>query len=496
MVKQHRFFVVFIFLFLTACAPLWVSRIPASFERPQRCQQFFDRLDEAVEDAGVRDASSFSVPGFPYLRTDRFLAAFVKDIRDEEKKKQWVHLMQELDLNSREKEVRNLPDEKVLSLMAKEGGALDRDRLIRQTRSCSSELLVNDQRRPEFYETLYPLVHVPDEYSFLMRTAGFYPLVSLPVAVVTKNAQRKIRSWYEASLDTLPVDGQLTHFGPLNRSVLSEDEIQRMIEESRGNPAGIPLLDPGKQEKLVLAFAPVFIQDVSAPYDRIGRMAWRGNRPEVVPEEPAVYYYISYALLKGEPILQINYVLWYPERAGERSPRIERGQIDGLTVRISLDGQGKPFVVDIINNCGCYHLFAPDKERIDGLVSRAFQLDPFVPQSLPAISSGQSLGVRINSGWHQVQRIIAVEDAPSSLSYQLLPYDSLEVLPHEDGRTESVFDGKGIVKDTRRVERFVLFSMGIPSVGSMRQRGHHAIELIGRVHFDDPYLFEKSFVWR
>jgi hypothetical protein len=496
MAKRRRFFFAFVLFLVFGCAPLRVSRIPVSFERPQACQQFFERLDEAVEDAGVKDASSFSVPGFPYLRTDRFLAAFAKDTRDEEKKEQWVHLLQEIDLNAREKEIANLPDEKVLSLITREGGAPDRDRLVRRTRSCSSDLLGHDLQRPEFYETLSPLVDVSDEYSFLMRTAGFYPLVSLPVAVVTKNAQRKIRSWYEASLDALPVDGQLTRFEPRNRSVPSEDAVRKMIEESKRNPRGIPLLDTAKQEKLVLAFAPVLIQDVAASYDRIGRMTWKGNWPEVIPEEPTVYYYLSHALLKGEPVLQINYVLWYSERAGERSPRIERGHIDGLTVRITLDGLGKPFMVDVINNCGCYHLFAPDKERTDGIVSKAFQLDPFVPQSLPGISPGRSLGIRINSGWHQVQRLVAVEKTESSIPYQLLPYDLLEALPHEDGRTESIFDDKGIVKDSKRVERFILFSMGIPSIGSMRQRGHHAIELIGRVHFDDPRLFEKSFLWR
>ena len=40
------------------------------------------------------------------------------------------------------------------------------------------------------------------------------------------------------------------------------------------------------------------------------------------------------------------------------------------------------------------------------------------------------------------------------------------------------------------------FSMGIPSVGSMRQRGNHPIALRGRVHFDDPYLFEQNFVFK
>jgi hypothetical protein len=35
--------------------------------------------------------------------------------------------------------------------------------------------------------------------------------------------------------------------------------------------------------------------------------------------------------------------------------------------------------------------------------------------------------------------------------------------------------------------------MGIPDIGSMRQRGHHAIRLVGQAYFDDPLLFEKSF---
>ncbi len=35
--------------------------------------------------------------------------------------------------------------------------------------------------------------------------------------------------------------------------------------------------------------------------------------------------------------------------------------------------------------------------------------------------------------------------------------------------------------------------MGIPDVGSMRQRGHHAIKLVGRAYFDDPDLFDLNF---
>lgn len=102
----------------------------------------------------------------------------------------------------------------------------------------------------------------------------------------------------------------------------------------------------------------------------------------------------------------------------------------------------------------------------------------------------------MSSGWHQVQRLIAVEGEKTSIHYELVPYDLLESLPNEEGGTKSIFDAKGIGKGSERVERFILFSMGIPSIGSMRQRGHHAIELIGRVHFDDPHLFDQSFIFK
>ena len=175
---------------------------------------------------------------------------------------------------------------------------------------------------------------------------------------------------------------------------------------------------------------------------------------------------------------------------------MEWGHLDGLTVRVSLDELGKPFMVDIVNDCGCYHLFAPDKDRVDRIITRPFKFDPFVPQWLPHVGPGERLGVRLNSGWHQVQRLIAAKDFLEPIPYELMPYDILEALPREEGHTASIFDSRGMAKCSKRSERFILFSMGIPQIGSMRQRGHHAIELIGRAQFDDPDLFDKSFVFK
>jgi hypothetical protein len=447
-----------------------------------------------ITEADLRDASSASIPGFPYLRTNRFLAALKKDLKDDGQKEAWIRMMQELDLKSREKELHNLPDQTIASLDFKDGRKVDRERLYVQAKSCSSMILNHDRSRLDFYTTLSP--HVPDEYSCLLRIMGLYPFVALPVVLVTESSREKIRKRFDTDLKDLPIDGHLRTFVPKKVERLLDHEVREIIEKSKRNPLGIPLLDSGQEEKLVWFFAPTLIQDVAAPYDSLGEVVWKEGRVEVNPEKPMVYYYLSYAFLKGKPILQINYVIWYSKRAGESPPWIEKGHLDGLTIRISLDDQGKVFMVDVENNCGCYHFFVPQEERVEKVLSRPLRFDPFVAQWLPTIPSGEHLGIRINSGWHQVQRLIPIGHVADSIPYALMPYDVLETLPHGDGQTESIFNSKGIAKGSERIERFVLFSMGIRAIGSMRQRGHHATELIGKDHFDNPYLFDQNFLFR
>jgi hypothetical protein len=147
-----------------------------------------------------------------------------------------------------------------------------------------------------------------------------------------------------------------------------------------------------------------------------------------------------------------------------------------------------------MNNCGCYHFFVPDRARVHQVLAPSSATPPFVPQDLPKLSAGERLGLRVNSGWHQVQRLLPVREADAPVLYDLLPYEVLESLPAGTGPGKSLFDSEGIIPGTERSERLFLFPMGVPSVGSMRQRGHQAIDFIGRAHFDDPDLFERNFV--
>ena len=153
-------------------------------------------------------------------------------------------------------------------------------------------------------------------------------------------------------------------------------------------------------------------------------------------------------------------------------------------------------MADIMNNCGCYYFFVPRKENVRRIITDAFNLYPFVPTWLPKSYPAKRLNIRINSGWHQIQHVGTANLPANALSYKLVPYDKLEMLPKSNGRSESIFNSQGIVKNSNRIEPVIFFPSGISYIGFMRQRGHHAIKLVGKAHFDDPKLFDKNFEFR
>jgi hypothetical protein len=195
-------------------------------------------------------------------------------------------------------------------------------------------------------------------------------------------------------------------------------------------------------------------------------------------------------------VVQLNYSLWYSERAGKNAPAIERGPLDGLTMRLTFDSSGDMVMVDVMNSCGCYHFFIPDRQKVAAVIKREHDFEPLVPAWLPDKVPPKRIDLMVNSGWHQVQHVGAAgPDNDRAIAYRLVPYAVLESLPREDGSTASVFTPEGIMKDSWRIEPYIFFSMGIPKVGYMRQRGHHAIKMVGREHFTNPHLFDDNFVF-
>jgi len=479
---------------LLACAGPMTRINTDELQRNNQAEVFYIELQHVIEKYGVSDASSFAVDGFPYMRSNRFLAAIKSQVDGDRNGLYWARQMLNLGMASRRKEIGNLPETAIQELSRAMGSSLDRQITIQKVEDYALQMFASDQRHPDFLGMLQPAVWVPDEYSTLARLIGFYPLAGIPVTAATAVAYKRYEKWHQTDPSELEVLGKLIQYSPLLENDSADpDFIKHLYNPSRLDAFGLPKVTFRDLQKLALRFAPVIHQDVVESYDRIGRITWQNNQVAVDSTHPTVYYYPSHSFLNEHPVYQLNYAFWYSERAGKNAPWIERGPLDGVTYRVTLDQNGDAAMVDIMNSCGCYFFFVPKKETIAKIISKPGEITPLVPAWMPPGFPQKRLRLRLNSGWHQVQGITTDGGLRDAQSYALIPYEVLESLPKEDGQHESVFTADGIMKDSRRIEPYIFFSMGIEKIGYMRQRGHHAIKMVNRGHFTDPHLFDDSF---
>jgi hypothetical protein len=145
---------------------------------------------------------------------------------------------------------------------------------------------------------------------------------------------------------------------------------------------------------------------------------------------------------------------------------------------------------DSIHACGCYQQFFPSNALRLRPAALELPEPPLVPQTAPTLSAGKRLVIRLGSGNHYIQRVYA--DVPTGNRYRWEDYRALYAVSY-DGTKRSLFGPDGLVAGTERSERWLLWPMGVPSPGAMRERGRHATAFIGRRHFDDPDLLDKLF---
>ncbi len=498
--KRYLFTLLVLTIGVISCTHVHPSSVSRPQYRSDGAEHFFSYLNKAIEKSGGHNAYYHTVPGFPYLRTTRFLASLKAELNSPIKKKIWLRWLMEAGSRARESEIGNLPASALRDISALLNEPMDKQSLINKAEAFSKTMMQTDLKEPTYFDTLKAVVSYPDEYSSFTKIIGLYPITSVPVAALTIKVRKEFLEWYEGPVENLTTKGRLTAYAPITPMNPSMKKIHLIIAESRDNPFNVPVLSTDQEKLLAKAYAPNLFQDVSKNDDKIGRVEWNNDILLVNTKKPTLYYYVSHASFKGKPALQINYVSWYPSRFGPDAPLIERGRLDGLTLRITFDDAGEPVMVDGMNNCGCYHFFIPNKKSLNTIIAKPMKPDPFVPQFLPETFPEQRLGIRINSGWHQVQRIITSQPPQDSVSYELAPYHVLESLPRLNGaRThphESIFDSKGIVKGSGRIEPILLFSMGIHDIGSMRQRGHHAVSFFENSHFDDPDFIGNNFIFK
>ncbi|WP_295624804.1 hypothetical protein [uncultured Nitrosomonas sp.] len=460
------------------------------------CRALYQEIDATIDNVGVRDYGSSLIEGFPYLRTTRLLASFSHELNDKSPQwLAWVAHMTDLDAQSRALELRNLPSS-VLSQ--------PKDTLLDELNKCRDLLISIDLTNPQQRTRLRDIVHVPDDYVTWWQTLGLYPLTAPVIAVGISEWHRKTHEIFAIPFASLPVAGKLIRWVPISNAMtpgvdallsdqsLTAQQISGILYRSL-DPLGIPMPEDIELDQLFNTFAPIWEVDVADDNDRIGKIHLE-NGPSVDIARPTFYRKVSHTRSGQQVLLQLNYIVWFPARSGSD---IYAGRLDGINWRVTLGPDGKPWLYDVIHNCGCYHkFFLSHQLRLRKDLPLAYFESPLLPQSAP---EQQSLVLRIAHHTHFIQRIYS-DNAPniqSSAIQENQPllwedYDELRSLPSDEGY-RSLFGKYGLVAGTERSERFLFWPMGIRSPGAMRQWGRHATAFNGRRHFDDAFLIESLF---
>ncbi len=468
---------VSLYALLSACATL----PPETPDSPalNECRARYLALDETTRDHKVRDASVHAIPGFPYLRSNRFLASFRNEASDGPQFTAWIERLRQLDLEARETELRNLGQSAPLSLW-------------RELALCGKDWAARDLADPQRRALLRERATVPDDYSLARRVLGFYPIAAPIIRYSINGYQDEVREDYARPLATLDAPGPLVLWQAAQTNKVAPAQAARWLA-ANPDPLGIPQLSDTQWRQLAASHAPSWWLETGGDFDRPGAPVLRDGEPALNLYRPVTYFLPSFTRFGGKVLAQLVYVVWFPERPKDGLVDSYSGTLDGLLWRVTLDSDGQPLMYDTIHPCGCYHYFFSAKP-LPLRPQDGFWQEPVLFPQQPA--PAQPFAVRIQSRTHYVRRLAPLDQAVAAETrrYALADYRELLSLPTGAGATRSLFNEDGLACGTERFERFWLWPAGVVSAGAMRQWGRHATSFVGRRHFDDADLLEKLFV--
>ena len=468
---------------LGACTSLQapVSRhISADDRGLQDCAQRFAAMDARIREVGVQDAEFARIEGFPYLRSNRFLAAFAGQAAgDAGLFASWVDAMREADMQARSAEWRNA------------GGAAEE---LPRALACGKRLAAADLQDSAARDELLAHAAVPDAYLDGQRLLGIYALTRVPFAGGVHQWHEEARAMFRESHAGKTPFPQARFYYPGTEATISRAGVSALLQRASQDPMGRVRLSSAEEQQLLAAYAPVFELETAAAYDRPGAPRWRADGlPGVDSTQPVVYTRIAYTRAGGRTLLQLVYTMWFDERPANAGVDILAGRLDGLVWRVTLSPSGEPLVYDTMHPCGCYHMFFPTP-----LAAVKPAPDPddewvFAPLSLPRIGEGERIRLRLATRSHYLVDVLPERSMARGASYRMLPDSLLRHVAAPGGTTRSLYGPDGLVEGTERAERLLFWPMGIPSAGAMRQWGTHATAFLGRRHFDDADLLEQRF---
>lgn len=426
------------------------------------CSEAISRLDELIDTHTHFDPALRRLPGFPLLRSNRFLASFAQEVAEQNAYNDLIGRLNRLAQDAYLSEFARLPATEQMHWQQSNGNVPVSEIL----QKCSTAYIGQLQTSPPLHlDELQP----PDNYSVAQRVLGVYPL--------TRLLARGSIAQYRAEMTARINSGD-------SRAITSVRAYQPDAEVSSSTPMDVlfhqhaPLLRIEHQTVADIPGFPGFDSD---------------KRININTQTPSVFTYATQTRFQQQTLLQLNYVFWFAERPKEKTLDLYGGPLDALIWRVTLDANGRPILYDSIHGCGCYHLlFLPSGTQINWAKIAdekplAFPIQRFTAQQRPVLG--------IEGGTHYLVSVSSsathrLETPAASVDYAFHPYDQLLHLPVAEGH-KSLFGNTGIIEQSARLERFILWPLGVPNAGAMRQAGMHAIAFVGRRHFDNPWLLDE-----
>ncbi len=501
------------------------SGTPSSDTVFRDCADHFNRLDAAIDDAGVHDGAEARVPGFPYLRVNRFLASFVPALAAsfgadpklsqpgaETTFQAWMGAMRELDRASRDVEISNLPAASGVAI-----AGLSKQELTARTGECAKLMMGADagQRHDSAKRNaIIDAVNVPDDYSNFKRALGIYPLAKYPFFRGVEGWQRNAAITIKSVSPQAPANIGITRYVPSTQPSPRQpsESIVSKFKRAEKNALGVvtaAAFSDADWQQLFEAYAPIYEIETTTENDRIGALQWRvdsetkrgqENTPAVNTDRPTSYRRVAYTRINGKSFAQLVYSVWFPSRPRRHLLDLLSGSLDSIIWRVTLDEDGTPLIYDSIHACGCYHMFFPTPRMQPKPAPAANTEWVFVPKSMPTLGVTQRITLRVAAESHYILGVdVGIASSRNSITdnpgviYEWRDDNELRKLNAGRDLTRSIFQSSGIIAGTERAERFLFWPMGIDSAGAMRQWGRHATAFVGVRHFDDADLFDLRF---
>ncbi|MGE0665025.1 MAG: hypothetical protein AB7O49_00590 [Sphingomonadales bacterium] len=394
----------------------------------EKCMSEYAAIDEAVAQAGTGDVEYARVDGFPYFRVNRFLASYDFTALKPAERTEWIDHLVQADKDERAIEVGNLPATKRGELY----GTLERDPL-QSIKACADVVRPFDHQKPEAHKALPPRAVVEGDDA------------------PAKAASRSAEELAALTAASPPAMKDTTVFEPMGIKPMSPYTVKLVVNQARSKELKIPAPKEEGAERLIGSFAPM-VRVTGEPDDSMVIPVWKDGKIASEYNAAVAYVKFSQAKWKGEPVLQVSYLIWFKAQP-----------LDGLIWRVTIGPDGTPLAYDTIHTDGSNYL----------LLLADSSLQAKGAARLPEVPDGSRLVLSIDGATHDI-RHVGVWDGVTRDNYQLVDYDRLRRLYHHDGETRSLWNAEGI-------------SGSGPN--APRQWSRH--KLANGLYFDQPDLLEK-----